>query len=144
MNALDNNLLAAMAPVTCGTIVGLDPKGYFLVDFAGNETGPVVARSVVKVEPEAIGREAVLTFENKDYQKPIILGILREPDSEPKVQIQADGETLHISAQRELSLQCGKASLTLTKAGKIILRGTYIMSRSSGVNAIRGGSVQIN
>lgn len=41
-------------------------------------------------------------------------------------------------------LRCGKASITLTRSGKIILRGTYISSRSSGVIRIKGGSVQIN
>ena len=37
-----------------------------------------------------------------------------------------------------------KASITLTSAGKILLRGAYILNRSSGVNRIKGGSVQIN
>ena len=31
-----------------------------------------------------------------------------------------------------------------TKAGKVILGGAYVLSRSSGVNRIKGGSVQIN
>lgn len=53
-------------------------------------------------------------------------------------------ERLVLTADREIVLQVGKASITLTKAGKIILRGTYVVSRSSGVNKIKGGSVQIN
>ena len=28
--------------------------------------------------------------------------------------------------------------------GKVLIRGTYLLSRSSGVNRIKGGSVQIN
>ncbi|MEW5071937.1 hypothetical protein AB1P14_09365, partial [Pseudomonas aeruginosa] len=38
----------------------------------------------------------------------------------------------------------GKASITLTRAGKVIIRGAYLSSRSTGVNRIKGGSVQIN
>jgi hypothetical protein len=41
-------------------------------------------------------------------------------------------------------LRCGQASVTLTKAGKVLIRGTYVSSRSSGVNRIKGGSVQLN
>jgi hypothetical protein len=53
-------------------------------------------------------------------------------------------DRLVLVANREIVLQVGKASITLTQAGKIILRGTYVLSRSSGVNRIKGGSVQIN
>jgi hypothetical protein len=49
-----------------------------------------------------------------------------------------------VSAKEQLVLRCGKASITLTKAGKVLIRGEYVQSRSSGVNRIRGGSVQIN
>jgi hypothetical protein len=53
-------------------------------------------------------------------------------------------ERLELTASREIVLRCGDASITLTRAGKIILRGAYLLSRSSGVNKIKGGSVQIN
>ena len=53
-------------------------------------------------------------------------------------------ERLELIAEREIVLRVGDASITLTRAGKIILRGTYVLSRSSGVNRIKGGSVQIN
>ena len=51
---------------------------------------------------------------------------------------------LVITADDEITLRCGESSITLTAAGKIILRGKYIVSRSSGVQRIKGGSVQIN
>jgi hypothetical protein len=53
-------------------------------------------------------------------------------------------ERLELTAEKEIVLRVGDASITLTRAGKIILRGTYVLSRSSGVNRIKGGSVQIN
>ena len=55
-----------------------------------------------------------------------------------------DGERLVFTADKEIVLRCGDASITLTKAGKVIIRGSYLLSRSSGVNRIKGGSVQIN
>ena len=32
----------------------------------------------------------------------------------------------------------------LTRAGKVLIQGAYLLSRSTGVNRIKGGSVQIN
>jgi hypothetical protein len=55
-----------------------------------------------------------------------------------------DGRRIIVEAQRELVLRCGKASITLTRAGKIILRGTHVVSKSSGANAVQGTQVRIN
>jgi hypothetical protein len=55
-----------------------------------------------------------------------------------------DGERVVLSAEREISLKCGEASITLTAAGKILIRGTYVLTRSSGANRIKGATVEIN
>ena len=55
-----------------------------------------------------------------------------------------DGQRLIVSAKEQLVLRCGKASITLTKAGKVLVEGTYLLSRSTGVNRVKGGSVQLN
>jgi hypothetical protein len=57
---------------------------------------------------------------------------------------EADGERLVLTADKEIVLRCGEASITLTKAGKILIKGAYVLSRSSGTNRIQGGSVEIN
>ncbi len=59
-------------------------------------------------------------------------------------QVIVDGKKVTIEGAEEITLKCGKASITLTKSGKILIRGTYLSNRSSGVNRILGGSVQIN
>jgi hypothetical protein len=51
---------------------------------------------------------------------------------------------LVLTADEDITIRCGQSSITLTAAGKIIIRGKYIVSRSSGVQRIKGGSVQIN
>lgn len=58
--------------------------------------------------------------------------------------IRVDGKKVVIEGEEEVVLTCGEASITLTKAGKIIIRGKYLVSRASGVNRILGGSVQVN
>ena len=55
-----------------------------------------------------------------------------------------DGKKIAIEAKDELVFKCGESSITLTKNGKILIRGKYLVNRASGVNRILGGSVQIN
>ena len=49
-----------------------------------------------------------------------------------------------LTAEREIVLKCGEASITLTRAGKVLIKGTYVLSRSSGYNKIKGAAVDIN
>jgi hypothetical protein len=55
-----------------------------------------------------------------------------------------DGKRLTFEAEDEMVFKCGQSSITLTKEGKILIRGKYLLNRSSGVNRIMGGSVQVN
>jgi hypothetical protein len=76
-----------------------------------------------------------LSYINGDRRQPIILGVLARHTAKAE---------LITSALDELTIQCGKASITLTKAGKILIQGEYIASQSNGVNQVGGASVQIN
>jgi len=90
----------------------------------------------------------ILLFEHGNPRKPILMGFVQQtapPQSEMSpVEVRLDGEQLTLTAKNELVLRCGKASITLTRAGKVLIRGAYLLSRSSGANRIKGGSVQIN
>jgi hypothetical protein len=105
----------------------------------------LAARTTTPLTREDIGVQVALMFEAGDLAKPLVIGrIQRLPNTTTPAVAHLDGERLEFCAQRELVLRCGKASITLTRAGKVIIRGTYLSSRSSGVNRIKGGSVQIN
>jgi uncharacterized protein (DUF2345 family) len=60
------------------------------------------------------------------------------------VSVQADDDRVVLSAEREIVMRCGDASITLTRAGKVLIKGAYILSRSSGYNKIKGAVVDIN
>ena len=92
------------------------------------------------------GRDAALTFEEGDSTLPIVVGLLQPPKSAQPIQrdVKLDGDSLILSAKGDIVLQCGKSSITLTSAGKVLIQGEYLLSRSSGVNKIRGGSIQLN
>jgi hypothetical protein len=133
-----------------GKVVGVTRSGGCLVDFTGNRTRvPIEARTVPPVGPEDLGKEAVLLFDQGFLDRPIVLGLLG-PTSPggvapaQGVRVEADGETLTLSAESQIVLRCGEASITLTRAGKVLISGAYVLSRSSGVNKIKGGSIQLN
>ncbi len=115
-----------------------------------------------------LSRQVALSFINGDLTKPIILGLVYSPlleylenveispeateqpngttstQREQNETVTVDGKRVLIDAQDAIELRCGEASITLTKTGKIVIKGKYLLNRSSGVNRIIGGSVQVN
>jgi len=91
-----------------------------------------------------------LSFVEGNIQQPLILGFIRatanavESANHQTFEVQQDGQRLVISAEQELVLKCGESTVTLTKDGKITIRGKQLLSRAEGVNRIKGGAVQIN
>jgi hypothetical protein len=135
--------------VAVGALVGFSEDGEPLVRLPAESGGGVwPARSMATVGADRLGAEVVLAFDGGDVHKPIILGLLAPsiPSTPQAASVEAivDKERIELVADREITLRCGKASITLTQAGKILIRGAYVLSRSSGVNRIKGGSVQIN
>ncbi|GJL49595.1 MAG: hypothetical protein NPIRA01_08220 [Nitrospirales bacterium] len=110
---------------------------------------PMVARSTVPITQKDVGREVLVVFESGETKTPFIVGLLWNQEHNPPAQTKSitakvDGEQVVIEGKKEIVLKCGKSSITLTKAGKILIRGAYLSSRSSGVNRLKGGSVQLN
>ena len=111
----------------------------------------VVGRSTIPLRRVQLGASVVLVFERGDRRRPIVIGVLHGPHSsdadtadQESLEIIADQDRFVVSAEREISLRCGKASITLTRAGKVLINGAYIVSRSSGYNRIKGAAVDIN
>jgi Domain of unknown function (DUF6484) len=133
--------------VTRGMLVGFNDDGEPLVDFPRNGLpSPTPAISTVQLRRDHAGTEVVLIFEDGDRSRPIILGVVQAPlaKEQPGMEVAIDRKTIDLNAEDEIVLRCGKSSITLTRAGKVLIRGAYVLTRSSGVNRIKGGSVQIN
>ena len=135
--------------VVIGALVGVDEKNQPIIVYPGNpvESG-VIAKSTTLFTADDVGCDVAMLFENGDKTKPLIIGKIIQSNSDSKknsmFDIKLDEEEITLSAKKQITLNCGKSSITLTKAGKIIIRGEYVLTRSSGVNRIKGGSVQIN
>lgn len=110
----------------------------------------LAARTTVALRRSMVGSELVVALEAGDPRKPIILGVIQEQPDAPSQEagsrpiVEADGERYVITAEREIVLRCGDASITLTRAGKVIIKGNYILSRSTGYNKIKGAAIDIN
>ncbi|WP_341317009.1 DUF6484 domain-containing protein [Paraburkholderia sp. IMGN_8] len=144
--------LNEMAGLVIGELLAITEGGHVpLVRYPGQEgTAAIAAQTLIDLYEPHVGRNVALMFDGSDVHRPVIIGILREGGvaldhaATGSVEVDADGERMIVSAREQLVLRCGKASITLTKAGKVLIQGTYVSSRSSGANRITGGAVQLN
>ena len=159
MQKVDEPVSEKINGVVIGKLISLGTHSQALVDFALNpENKPIAALSTNSFNKEDIGKDVAILFKDGNPYYPVIIGpvihnqedktlildnSVDESKNEP-IDILVDKERITFNAEKEITLKCGKASITLTSAGKILIRGKYILSRSSGVNRIKGGSVQIN
>ena len=135
-----------------GTLTGFNLEETPLVSLPAVAQGEVLeARATVDLRQQDVRSEVLVLCENGDPRKPIIVGVLkpsRVPDApaipSDRTTLTVDDERYVVSAEREIVLRCGDASITLTRAGKVIIKGNYVMSRATGYNKIKGAAVDIN
>ena len=146
-----------------GHIAAIDDEGRALVQFEGCHGVPVVARSIVDAparageHPDAIiGAAVLLVFEDGQATRPIIVGLVRdqlrpEPtrpelrlDLDENRDVIVDGQRLVFDAKQEVLLRCGKSTISLQRDGKVLIRGSHLVSRASGQNRIKGGNINLN
>lgn len=137
--------------VITGQFVGLSRNRLPLVLFPGQSgSAAQEARSTVTLDKTPFGAEVVLQFDQGDVNRPIVLGVIQDPSADTTqlgdhpLEIEADGQHLHIQAKQQLILRCGDASITLTRAGKVLIKGNYVSTHATGTHRIKGGCVQIN
>jgi hypothetical protein len=139
------------------TVVSLAPDGTPGVQL--DDDGPAVpARLAVRTtrarleKAIEVRQQAVVVFEGGDRSKPLVVGFIEALDQPqpgaspgmPALDADVDGRRVRLTAQDEIVLECGSASVTLRRNGRVVIRGTYVETRSDGTNRIKGGQVQIN
>ena len=142
-----------IAAITLGRLQAVDGLGQAWVQWPTGLAQPSMALSLVAVNAADVGRQVALSFPN-GAEQPLLLGLVWSAGNvetelaassftEP-LSAEIDGETVQLTAQESLVLRCGKASITLTADGQILLRGAYISSHSTGTQRIKGAAVRIN
>ena len=134
--------------VVPGEIIGVDDAGRPLVGYNGLAAVAALAVWTPNAPPwgDCIGARVLVGFLNADETQPIVLGLLEPPRTPEAIdpRVEKTPETLRVQAGRELVIECGEAKIALRKDGRIEIRGTHLISRSSGPNKIKGASVFIN
>jgi hypothetical protein len=156
---INERIQAAVPSVVRGRLLEIDPDGtlivigdaadrkqyycdYLWVDRAAS--APLIPGcQVLFVPPQdgsdrgcvlgVVGRYVRVTEENHSTQERV-----RSSSETPRERV------IEIAADEKLTLQCGESSIVLSGDGSVIIRGTRIVSRSKGINRIKGAAVQIN
>ena len=132
--------------VALATFAGFGEADRFLVTLAEGRAA-VQALSTVGLAPSDAGCRVVVAFEGSDPARPVIVGRLQRPaavDDAPSMSCTVDGERVKIQARRQIELRCGDASIVLTRAGKVLIKGNFVLTRSRGATKIKGAYVGIN
>lgn len=154
-------VISNQAGIIAGRIVGVTEDLCAIVDYPGNPLGPIAARTIIQTRAQnkrndLLHKPVLLVLENSDPGLPIIIGIIHDTlivklaeetiiDLGVRLRdVAIDGERLVLDARKEVVLRCGKGSIRLLADGKIVIKGTRLVSRASNTNKVRGASVSIN
>lgn len=147
--ALDTDLLnwttlvGGGSGVGVATFAGYDATDRFLI-FHSADAPLLPALSTLALRESDIGCRIVIAYESGDTHRPVIVGRLQARPAAESSTVRLDGDRLLLQAEREIELRCGDASIVLTRAGKVLIKGAYVLSRSKGANRVKGAYVDIN
>jgi hypothetical protein len=143
------------ASIVIGKLHSVSSEGRPIVNWPAGPEVSITASSLVAVSQADVGRRVAISFPGGATQ-PLLLGFLWDApqsparslsasqESEEDMSLEVDGEHIDLHAEQNLTLRCGKASITLTADGQILLKGAYISSHSTGTQRIKGAAVRIN
>lgn len=144
---------------------GRDESGRILVALSPSDA-PLPARIAFPAQRVDLDcaieerRTVLVLFVDGDRAQPVVVGLLQpdggstdeEVEAPPEsvreaplqVEADADGKRVRLTAQDELVLRCGSATITLRRNGRVIVQGASIESHATGTHRIKGGQVRIN
>jgi hypothetical protein len=137
----------ATQTLTMGELVELR-HGRPVVRYAGGPEAGVIARLLggLTLPGEALPAlpcAVMLFLEGGDPLRPVVMGLVREQLPAPGTLV-LDMERIVLQGHTEVQLRCGAASVTMRADGRVVVKGTELVSKASATNKIRGASVQIN
>lgn len=147
----------AEAQLISGHLTGLDDEGRLRFQPEGSSAAPLVVAIGIELSDGSLvkaarqQRRALVVRTTDATPRWVLVGLVRERVSTKAVtarpgtlEVGMDGETLKLTAERDIVLKCGAASITLRKDGKIEVKGTNVLSASRGPNRIKGASIALN
>lgn len=148
-----SNTTPSAASVATGKIHQVFDNGEIWIQLDG-EAAPKKAQLLTTgyVDLQLYQESTRIFVQQLPGESPIIMGVLQErlptlsalAEDMQDLSVHADGKRTTIAAKNEVELKCGKGSILLKKNGKVIIKGSEVISRSTGANKIKGASVNIN
>ena len=123
-------------------------QGRPVVRHAGVPEAGVLARVLGNplppgLPPPALPCPAMLFLEDGDPLRPVLMGLVHaELPGTGTLVLEMD--RILLQGHSEVQLRCGQASVTMRADGKVVIKGSELVSRASATNKIRGATVQIN
>lgn len=119
-----------------------------VVRYAGGPEGGVMARVLGSLLSPgttlpALPCAVMLFLEGGDALRPVVMGLVHDQLPAPGTLV-LDMERIVLQGHTEVQLRCGTASVTMRADGRVVVKGTELVSKASATNKIRGASVQIN
>jgi len=133
-------LLDGIAGLEIGVIDALTAEGKPVVRLPDGSTRaplPLWTGSEIRWS-DCVGLRAAVAPVSGSPDIFLLVGLLDRPPAPRSERVR------HVTATDELILECGKSKISLRADGRVVILGGYLLSRSSGVNKIKGGSVEIN
>ncbi len=140
-----------------GHLHGIDEEGRVLFRAEGSAQTPVPVAIGLAISDGALakaarlGQRALVVLTDDPAPRWVLVGLVRERvgaaarDARPgELEVRVDGETLRLSAERQIELRCGKSSLLLRHDGRVVLSGNYVVSASRGPMKIKGATIALN
>lgn len=147
------------AAVRVGQVLGVNDDHTVVVDYPGNPATPVVARMLTSAANDLdvrqwLGQQALLVFENGDAQRPIVIGLLANTAAPVRTSntllrdhannVQLNGKQLKFDGSESVAIVCGKSSIVMHADGRVVIKGTRLVSRAAESNKIKGATIDLN
>jgi hypothetical protein len=156
--------LTSELSIRSGTIIDIEPEGLILVRPTASDSlvRAYFLRTTQAAPPRLQTGDKVLFAVDADEGCGFVLGLVESyaapaetssvaPSrtvelslSESADKVRLNGKKIYIEAGEEIQLTCGGGTILIDRRGKIVVRGTEVVSRARGKNKIKGASVDIN
>ena len=141
---------SALDTLARAVIIAVNPDGTVVVASEIDSTQQLVCdRLVTGLEPVPFEMGDVVLFHAPSGgERGVVLGRIHPPRAVPTGEpalTRADApDALVLEAKHELTLRVGDGSITIRADGKILIKGTDLVSHAKRMNRIKGGAVSIN